>query len=253
MKIPPCRALGAHCQSLRIILRVASLRDGGAAADHEATWLLGHTERIDFGPLRRVGNQLAADAVLHVPCKFLEPTTNGGSRCAGHGFRGKTPRPHQTAKSAQRRSGPDEFEIVTGGILRKQALVESPPRSRALPVIGEANPCVGAPCRTSDHTRGAACCRDLQVEVVCAKTNTRLEALVRARKSPYLCKVDRVSDDTLGAEMISACAFLEDDAVTCGLHGRSRPEGGQAKPDLCFAWPAPTDNFHPGCVFIGDT
>ena len=46
--VPPCRSLGAQCKSLRVTLRIGELEEGPTSLDHEATWLLGHTERIDF-------------------------------------------------------------------------------------------------------------------------------------------------------------------------------------------------------------
>jgi hypothetical protein len=102
-----------------------------------------------------------------------------------------------------------------------------------LPVLGT-NPCLGAPCRTADHTRGAACCRDLQIEIMCTREETRLEALVRARQSPYLCKTERNEADSIEAEMISACGTLARTGVVSQLHGRVREDGGRpAKPDLC--------------------
>ena len=71
------------------------------------------------------------------------------------------------------------------------------------------NPCATAPCRTADNTRKAACCRDLQVEIMCTRAQRRLEALVRSRRSPYLCKIERAGDYSLDVEMISACGYLE--------------------------------------------
>src|ERR1051326_7369732 len=121
--------------------------------------------------------------------------------------------------------------------------------SRELPIHAGSNPCVGAPCRTADNRRGAACCRDLQVEIMCRRGQRRLGALVRARKSPYLCKVERETPESLNAEMISACAFLVEDGIHCALHGRRRPDGRAAKPDLCSQWPEGSDTMHPGCVF----
>jgi len=116
-------------------------------------------------------------------------------------------------------------------------------------VVGGANPCLGAKCTTADHTRGAACCRDLQIEILCAERETKLESLVRSRLSPYLCKIERETPRTLGAEMISACGYL-DDRGECGLHGRLRADGTTAKPDLCFDWPKEGRGEHPGCVFV---
>jgi len=120
-------------------------------------------------------------------------------------------------------------------------------RVHALPVLNGDNPCATAPCRTADHTRGAACCRDLQVEILCPPDGP-LEALVRARQSPYLCKIERKGDRSLDAEIISACGYLAD-AVTCSLHDRRRADGRPAKPDLCSDWPPKGEGLHPGCVF----
>jgi hypothetical protein len=117
-----------------------------------------------------------------------------------------------------------------------------------LPVL-QPNPCLGAPCRTADHTRTAACCRDLQIEILCRPDETTLEALVRSRQSPYLCKTERNEPDSLESEMISACGYLGDNGVSCSLHGRAREDGRPAKPDLCSTWPEGGDLMHPGCVF----
>jgi hypothetical protein len=89
----------------------------------------------------------------------------------------------------------------------------------------------------------------MQVEIMCTPKQRRLEALVRSRKSPYICKVERESQFSLGAELISACSFLLDDGIHCALHGRRRPDGRAAKPDLCSEWPEAGDCMHPGCVF----
>lgn len=121
---------------------------------------------------------------------------------------------------------------------------------RDLPVIPSGpNPCEGAPCRTADNTRGAACCRDLQVEIMCERDDTRLEALVRSRQAPYLCKVEREGDHSLDAEIISACDYLEPAGVACTLHGRVRADGRSAKPALCFDWPPKRKVIHRGCAF----
>ena len=81
--------------------------------------------------------------------------------------------------------------------------------------------------------------------------NPRLvvEALVRSRKSPYLCKVNRTEDGYLEAEVISACDYLDPaDGVHCTLHGRTRPDGRTAKPALCFDWPPKDEAIHRGCA-----
>jgi hypothetical protein len=121
--------------------------------------------------------------------------------------------------------------------------------ARSLPVLASENPCATAPCRTAEHTRGAACCRDLQVEIMCTREEKYLEALVRSRRSPYLCKIDREGDFSLEVELISACGYLGDDGIACTLHGRRRLDGRPAKPDLCSEWPPKNKGLHPGCVF----
>jgi hypothetical protein len=146
----------------------------------------------------------------------------------------------------QRRLGRDRFLVVENR--RASARVLKPP-ARSLPVLNGQNPCAVAPCRTADNSRGAACCRDLQIEIMCTRRQRRLEALVRSRRSPYLCKVERAGDFSIEAEIISACGFLDDDGIACTLHGRVRADGRPAKPDLCSDWPPKNKGLHPGCVF----
>lgn len=241
---PPCSSLGAHCHSLRVTLRIGALEEGEESLDHEATWLLGHTQHITFGELWSGEEDLYVDATLHVPCRFYEEQ-DGRARCRAHGFDGPAPaRPRRPPQP--RRLGPDQFRIVEGARTVDRTL---PPARRGLPVLLEANPCLDAPCRTSDHVRGAACCRDLQVEIMCTRRQRRLEALVRSRKPPYLCKVERPGDFSLEAEMISACGYLGEGGVECTLHGRRRRDGRPAKPDLCTDWPEDVEGLHPGCIF----
>ena len=144
--------------------------------------------------------------------------------------------------------GGDRFKVVGAAQLTVRDL--SSPR-RSLPVLASANPCATAACETSDHRRGAACCRDLEIEIMCSEREARLESLVRTRKSPYLCKVERGGKYSLEAELISACDFLGSDGVACVLHGRRRADGRPAKPDLCSEWPHEGKGLHPGCVFKG--
>jgi hypothetical protein len=243
--------MGSQCDGLRVLLRVATLDAGPDSADHEATWLLGHTERITFlGELKRDARDLFIEAVLQVPCKFLEPAPSGegGSRCKAHGYSRATP-PRGPDPAEPRRLGGERFRIVEAGHVVTRILPPNPKPPRELPIHAGSNPCVGAPCHTADNRRGAACCRDMQVEIMCTPKQRRLEALVRSRKSPYICKVERESQFSLGAELISACSFLQDDGIHCALHGRRRPDGRAAKPDLCSEWPEAGDCMHPGCVF----
>ena len=247
MWAPPCTRMGRQCQSLRVTLRVGSLEEGTTSLDHEATWLMGHTAQITFGKLWEGEGDLYVEAVLHVPCRWLKEQ-GSDARCALYGFTGTLPAPRR--RRQPRQLGMDRFQVVD----RKRTAIRRlpttpPPRGRALPVLQGVNPCAAAPCQTADHRRGAACCRDLQIEIMCTNHQSRLEALVRSRRSPYLCKVERAGDFSLEGEMISACGYLEMDGVGCTLHGRVRGDGRPAKPDLCSEWPPKNRGLHPGCVF----
>lgn len=240
--------MGAQCQRLAVTLKVGGLEDGVPSLDHEGTWLLGHTEQIDFGTPHRVGNDLLVDATLHLRCKHLK-RGEGRERCAAHGYSRATPRPPRRPEQP-RQLGGDRFVLLEGLKQVERAVHPPAPARKALPVVAGTNPCLGAPCTTADHTRGSACCRDLQIEILCTPQERRLEALVRSRLSPYLCKIERESPTSLGAEMISACGYLDEEGA-CALHGRLRKDGGTAKPDLCFDWPKAGRGEHPGCVFVG--
>jgi len=242
---PPCLDLGAQCRSLPVTLRIGALSEGQESLDHEATWLLGHTEQIDFSNLRPEDGDLLVDAVLHLRCRHLK-AEKGRDRCAAHGFARPAAAPESRVRQL-RRLGNDRFGLVEGLQWVEQRFESPMAHPHALPVLIGDNPCATAPCRTADHVRGAACCRDLQVEILCP-TDGPLEALVRARQSPYLCKIKRTGDRSLEAEMISACGYLAD-AVTCSLHGRRRADGRPAKPDLCSDWPLKGEGLHPGCAF----
>lgn len=246
---PRCASLGTHCRALDVLLRIGSLEEGVTSLDHEATWLLGHTERIAFGDVWTGDGDLYVDAVLQVPCRHLK-SSDEGARCGVHGYTGRMPRAPRHP-SQPRQLGGNRFNVVDRMKLTTRRF-EPPPAPRSLPILATpANPCEGAPCQTSDHRRGAACCRDLQVEIMCTKKQVLLEALVRHRKSPYLCKVEREGDFSIDVEMISACGYLEPGGVACTLHGRTRRDGRSAKPDLCFEWPPKNKGLHPGCVFSG--
>jgi hypothetical protein len=248
--VPPCRSLGSQCKSLSVTLRIGELEEGPMSLDHEATWLLGHTAQIDFLELWEGEGDLYVDAVLHVPCRYLHQD-GGKAQCRAHGFEGRAPRGMRRQPQPLQLGG-DRFVVVDDC---RNAVLSLPFPPRSLPVLGNGagsagdNPCATAPCRTADNTRKAACCRDLQVEIMCTRAQRRLEALVRSRRSPYLCKIERGGDYSLEVEMISACGYLEVDGVSCSLHGRHRADGRTAKPDLCFEWPPKNRDLHPGCVF----
>ena len=244
---PKCTRLGPQCKAIDVTILVDNFDEDSSdtSLDHNATWLMGHTERIAFGKLRRDQDELLVDAILHVPCKYLR-TVDGRATCKAHGFKGKAP-PDPAMPTQRLQLGDDRFRIVGAGkqVTRRMALAKP-----SLPVL-EDNPCEGAPCRTSDNTKTAACCRDLQMEVLCRRGQTAQEALIRSRKSPYLCKVEREGDATLEFEMITACGYLEPGGVACTLHGRKRANGDNAKPQLCYDWPPKRGTIHPGCVFRG--
>jgi hypothetical protein len=246
--VPPCRALGPQCRSLPVTLRIGPLEDGTASLDHEATWLIGHTQHITFSEIWEDEGELYVDATLHVGCRYLRQE-GAFAQCTAHGFVG--PAPRGTYKPEQRRRlGRNRFLVVENRRAVPRTLPPPPPPPRqSLPVMEVQNPCALAPCRTADNRRGAACCRDLQIEIMCTRRERRLEALVRSRRSPYLCKVDRAGDFSIEAEVISACGFLDDDGIGCSLHGRVRADGRPAKPDLCSDWPPKNKGLHPGCVF----
>jgi hypothetical protein len=242
--VPPCRSLGSHCRAVPVTLRIGSLEEGSDSLDHEATWLIGHTQHITFYDLWEDEGELYVDAMLHVPCRFLQSRGDGAS-CLAHGFSGPAPRgPYKPEQPRQ--LGGDRFLLVENRRTRVRRL---PVPSRRLPVLSSGNPCALASCRTADNVRGAACCRDLQIEIMCTKRQRKLEALVRSRRSPYLCKVERAGDYSIEAEMISACNYLDVDGIGCTLHSRSRADGRPAKPDLCSEWPPKKHTLHPGCVF----
>ncbi len=247
---PDFTRLGSQCKGLKVVLRATSAYARPGGGDHEATWLFGHTERLTFGQSWVDDEDLFVRASIHVPCKHLETRPGGKARCRAHGFEGGMPKdlPRPTQP---RQLGGERFRVIQRGRVADLPLPVPRPR-RVLRVLSDENPCATARCRTADNTIGSACCRDLQIEIMCDKGWTYREALIRSRKSPYLCKVHRDDEASLEAELISACAYLsETDGVSCTLHGRRRPNGGQAKPDLCRRWPKPTtdETLHPGCVF----
>jgi hypothetical protein len=222
--------------------------------DHDGTWLMGHVERLEFGRLWVDDEELWTAARVHVPCRYLQERPGGGVRCRAHGFRGEVeppPRPPQP-----RQLGSDRFRIMERRrmVTRTLPTAPEPRRRRPLPlhpVVPDANPCATAPCRTSDNRHGAACCRDLQVEIRCTDEQDLLEALLRTRKSPYLCKVEREDEEAevLNVEILSACGYLLEDGLHCSLHGRNRADGRPAKPELCSKWPEKRTGLHPGCAF----
>jgi hypothetical protein len=218
------------------------------ALDERATWLLGHTQHMSFGKLEDSRGQLYVEAILHVPCRHYRETAPGRAACAAHGFTGEPPR--RPARRAQpRQLGGDRFVVVDNLALVNDTLRHPPRQLPTLAGPDAGNPCEGARCHTSDLRRGAACCRDLRIEIMCTPREKRLEALVRSRRGPYLGRTGRAGESSLEADIISACGYLTPGGVACTLHGRKRPDGRSAKPELCFAWPPKDERLHRGCVF----
>lgn len=251
---PACNHLGRHCRELKLTVRISDIDDDSLTLqDASATWMTGHTERITWSDPYVQDRMLMVDATVHVDCRYLRSNGDGGAHCRAHGFVGRNPRTSQ-GPLRQLQFGNDRFSVIHGKRRRTLTLDWEEPEDdpRSLPVIAEDNPCLEAPCRTSDNRVGAACCRDLSLELHLPESQRRLESLLRARKPPYLCKVKREDDDTMECEVISACGYLSaDNGVSCTLHGRERPNGKQAKPSLCYEWPEldEDETGHPGCVF----
>ncbi len=267
-----CKSLGRHCSELTVTVRVSDVEtESGTLQDASMTWITGHTELVKFGKPYVVDTDLRVDATIYVPCKYLKTADSKPAarsdgkpadararrrdavRCGAHGFTGSwvqvAGKPQETARV---RVGNGAFSLVYKGKRRRLDLRLKRSARRALPVLQADNPCIGAPCRTGDNTQGAACCRDLQLELFLPETRRHQEALLRSRKSPYLCKVKREDDDTVECEVISACGYLEDDGAGCSLHDRILPNGWRAKPSLCYEWPdfGPDETGHPGCRLI---
>lgn len=248
--VPDCRSLGSHCRALHVQLRVAELtEDDGPFRDAIGTWLMGHTENMDFGTPRVAGNRVVVDTTIHAECRYLQ-SDGSAFRCLAHGFRGAVPdvrrpaeKPFVAADGTVTLMQDDRVQALTLGSRAKP--------SRALPTL-DANPCAGAPCRTADNAEGAACCRDLTLEVIIPAWDIEAETLLETRQPPYVCKTERVSEDIVECEVISACGYLEADGVGCGLHDRVRPDGSPAKPSICSDWPDLDEDcdWHPGCRLV---
>lgn len=244
MNAPPCRSLGRQCHVLDVTVRIAALEGD---EDHDATWTLGHTERIEFGPLFEEDGELWSKASIHVPCRHLSTEENGSSVCRAHGYAGRTRAPKYEVTPCQ--IGGDRFVLVENGRSVARTLPSPvPATSRPLPLA--AIPCAVARCRTSDNKVGSACCRDLQLEIRCSERQRTLHSLIRARKAPYLCKVapEPDEDGLVNVEIISACGYLDENGL-CALHGRTRADGRPAKPTMCSTWPEKRTGLHPGCAF----
>lgn len=267
---PECRSLGRHCREIGITIRISDIKDESKTLqDASVTWITGHIERLTYGQSYIVDDEIRVDATVHVPCKHLRtpdgtPAINSAGdavrykngkprevRCAIHGYRGPVPRCTQQRGEKRDKVQLDDgrFAIFYKGKRRTMDLRLKRKSKRS---CRSENPCATAPCFTGDNLRGAACCRDFNLELMLPETQVYKEALLRARTSPYLCKVKREDDDTMECEVISACGYLEDDGITCVLHDRTLPNGQRAKPSLCYDWPdfEEDETGHGGCVLL---
>src|ERR687895_163703 len=129
----PCRKLGSQCRSLRVTLRVGSLEEGDSSLDHEATWLLGHTQHISFGDLWWGEGDLYVEAILHVPCRYHR-SDGETAECRLFGYRDVVRRPPR--RPAQpRRLGADRFQVVDAKRVVTRVLPPAPSPRHALPVL----------------------------------------------------------------------------------------------------------------------
>lgn len=241
--------MGSHCRELPVLLRVAELsEDDGPFRDMIGTWLMGHVENLDFGTPRVLGDRVVVDTTIHAECRYFQ--ADGPSfRCLAHGFRGALPDEARPTEQPFIANG--TVTLMQDDRVQTVALSARAKPSRALPTL-DVNPCLGAPCRTADNVQGAACCRDLTLEVIIPAWNTETETLLETRQTPYVTKVERVSEDIVECEVISACGYLGADGVACGLHDLERADGSPAKPAICSDWPDLDEDcdWHPGCRLV---
>src|SRR5918994_5338600 len=129
----PCRKLGSQCRALRVTLRVGSLEEGDTSLDHEATWLLGHTQHITFGDLWWGEGDLYVEAILHVPCRHLR-TRGGTDECRLFGYQSAARRPPPRPPQP-RQLGGERFQLVESKRVATRSLRPAPALPRALPVL----------------------------------------------------------------------------------------------------------------------
>jgi hypothetical protein len=127
LSVPPCRALGPQCRSLPVTLRIGPLEEGTASLDHEATWLIGHTQHITFSEIWEDEGELYVDATLHVSCRYLRQE-GAFAQCTAHGFVGPVPRGTYRPEQ-QRRLGRNRFLVVEN----RRAVPRTLPRATLFP------------------------------------------------------------------------------------------------------------------------
>src|SRR3954452_10327713 len=84
-EVPPCSGLGSQCRAVPVTLRVGPLEEGTASLDHEATWLIGHTQHVSFADLWEDEGELYVDATLHIPCRYLRQDGTTAT-CTAYGY-----------------------------------------------------------------------------------------------------------------------------------------------------------------------
>ena len=128
-RIPPCRRLGTQCRAIPVTLRIGSFEEGLESLDHEATWLLGHTQQISFGVLWEDEGDLYVEAILHVGCRYLRPE---GLGARGRPLPGRGPVPADRPGAAQGpRTGPEPAGRGRGKPLRQRTLPDGRAHARS--------------------------------------------------------------------------------------------------------------------------
>lgn len=241
---PRCAAMGSYCRQIPVRMVICPPDTDRREADHLATWLTGHTGRLDFGEISWRAEGLVVDAVLHAPCAFLRDSPGGAAECVGFGYCDSSETVERVAASRVR--GNRTYELVEDAAIRELQLSELSTDSaeRAHP-----NPCAGVACVAGDRSTGSACCREMAIYILCDETDTGLLQLLMSRDSSVVSRVVRYSPGVLQAQLISACSYLGPRG-DCTLYGRARPDGLPAWPSICQRWPLTADEVrNPRCIF----
>ena len=150
----PCRSSAPSAAPSGSRSGSARSRKATTSLDHEATWLLGHTERITFGELWEGEGDLYVEAVLHVPCRYLR--SEEGPRNAGCTATGASPRRPPRRRPQPRRLGGNRFRIVDECQARGDPNAPGGASLRAMrcPVLAARTPAPRRRAGPSDHTTG---------------------------------------------------------------------------------------------------
>ena len=165
---PPCRRprpAGASAPVPEPAGHPAGRRAGGGhrSLDHEATWLIGHTQHISFSSSGRTKGELYVDADAPRSLPLLQ-SEGSRAQCAAARLRRAQP-----TRARASRASPGSWAATGSWSWRtagsRAAWLPRPGGFRCSP----AATLRAGPCRTADNTAGAACCRDLQIEIMCTK------------------------------------------------------------------------------------